>query len=147
MSQGKIEDGQLARTFALAGGARLTLVSVKTGVRFTYRVTCKRNAEGAIDSPHFVALLTGADNNSDYSFLGTIFDSQAYKHGRKSRVSPDAPSAKGFAWAWSFISKGELPPACEVWHEGRCGKCGRALTDPESIKTGLGPVCAEGGGF
>jgi hypothetical protein len=145
MFQGKIQDGQIARTFALAGDARLTLVSEKTGVRFTYRVTCKRDDKGAINSPHFVALLTGADNNSDYSFLGTIFDNTSYRHGRKSRVSPEAPSAKGFAWAWSFLVRGELPPACEVWHEGRCGKCGRALTDPESIKTGLGPVCADGG--
>jgi hypothetical protein len=29
----------------------------------------------------------------------------------------------------------------ELWHEGRCGKCGRALTVPESIESGLGPVC------
>lgn len=145
MSQGKIENGQLARDFALAGNARLTLVSVKTGVRFTFRVACKRDEEGKISSPHFVSLLTGADNNSDYSFLGTIFDQKDYRHGRKSRVAPEAPSAKGWAWAWTFLAKGELPPACEVWHEGRCGRCGRALTDPESIRTGLGPICADAG--
>lgn len=29
-------------------------------------------------------------------------------------------------------------------HEiGRCGICGRTLTDPESIENGIGPVCAE----
>jgi hypothetical protein len=29
----------------------------------------------------------------------------------------------------------------EVWHEGRCGACGRRLTVPESIERGLGPEC------
>lgn len=27
-------------------------------------------------------------------------------------------------------------------HTGVCGKCGRTLTDPESIDAGIGPVCA-----
>lgn len=30
----------------------------------------------------------------------------------------------------------------KVHHEGRCGKCGRRLTVPESIETGLGPECS-----
>jgi rRNA maturation endonuclease Nob1 len=29
----------------------------------------------------------------------------------------------------------------DVYHLGRCGKCGKALTEPESISTGLGPIC------
>ena len=31
----------------------------------------------------------------------------------------------------------------EVWHEGRCGRCNRALTVPESIASGIGPECAK----
>lgn len=31
----------------------------------------------------------------------------------------------------------------EVWHEGRCGRCARRLTVPESILIGIGPECAE----
>jgi hypothetical protein len=26
---------------------------------------------------------------------------------------------------------------------GRCSLCGRVLTDPESVRTGIGPICAE----
>jgi hypothetical protein len=141
MTTAQLTDGQHARQFALAGNARLTLVSVKTGTRFTFRV--QRGKQD--DAPHFVSLLSGSDNESDYVFLGTIFGDSAYRHGRKSRVSADAPSAKGWAWAWAFLARGELPPACEVWHEGRCGRCGRALTVPESIASGLGPECAQKG--
>lgn len=152
--QGKLTDGSRARTFALAGNARLTLVSERTGTRFTYRVRAKDvpAGEGAkqpdtTKTLFFVHLLSGQDNDSAYTFLGTIFpgDPTTYRHGGKSPVSPSAPSAKGFAWAWSFLAKGELPPGCEVWHEGRCGRCGRALTVPSSIETGLGPICADGG--
>lgn len=39
------------------------------------------------------------------------------------------------------IAGGVIPPSLEVWHEGRCGRCGRALTVPESIASGIGPVC------
>src|SRR5262245_36255176 len=30
---------------------------------------------------------------------------------------------------------------CEIHEEERCGCCGRALTDPESIERGIGPEC------
>jgi len=30
------------------------------------------------------------------------------------------------------------------FHEGKCGKCGRKLTTPESIKNGFGPTCLGG---
>jgi len=145
----KLASGPDALKFALAGNARLTLVSVRTGTRFTFRIKAKSVKGGeAVSPPWFVSLLNGRENETDYTFLGTIFeDKVTYRHGRKSTVTPDAPSAKGFAWAWSFIAKAELPPGCEVWHEGRCGRCGRALTVPESIAMGIGPECAEMGGF
>lgn len=143
----QIDNGTTARTFALAGNARMTLVSVKTGTRFTFRIKAKEVAKDqAPNPPWFVSLLTGRDNGSDYTFMGTIFeDGVTYRHGRKSVVTADAASAKGFAWAWSFLAKGELPPECEVWHEDKCGRCGRALTVPESILRGIGPECANGG--
>ncbi len=132
----KFTTAPMALSFVLAGRARFTLVSQKTGTRYTYRITQKDAT-----SPHFVGTMTGSDNESSYTFLGTIFEAKTYRHGRKSRVSPEAGSAKAFTWAWGYLAKGEMPPSCEVWHEGRCGKCGRSLTVPESISTGLGPIC------
>lgn len=34
------------------------------------------------------------------------------------------------------------PTGLEVWHAGRCAKCRRPLTHPDSIARGLGPICA-----
>jgi hypothetical protein len=39
------------------------------------------------------------------------------------------------------LIKNNLPNFIEIWHEGRCGKCGRTLTVPDSIANGLGPEC------
>ena len=133
----QFQTAAIAKDFILAGRARVTLVSLKTGTRFTFRVAQKDET-----SPHFVALLSGPDNESSYTFLGTIFEGTTYRHGRRSSVSESAPSAKAFAWAWSYIVRGEMPPSCEVYHEGRCGRCGRTLTVPSSLDIGLGPECA-----
>lgn len=134
--------GKAIKTFVMAGHARFTLVSLRTGTRFTYEVVA---ADDEADSRMFVRVLTGADNEGDYTYLGTIFDRSRYAHGRRSRIGQDAPSAVAFAWAWPRLCVGVDLMNCEIWHEGRCGRCGRVLTVPESIDSGIGPVCAEKG--
>lgn len=129
--------GSDARAFALAGNAILTLQSRRTGQRFTYRV---RAADGEGLATHFVQLLTGPDNTSDYQYLGYLAGDR-YVHGKKSRVSSRAPSVQAFAWWWARVDHGH--PELEVFHEGRCGKCGRLLTTPESVTRGIGPECAK----
>lgn len=131
----KFQTAAVALQFLLAGRARFTFVSEKTGTRFTFRVT-QRDAQ----SPHFVSVLTGSDNESAYTYLGTIFEGKVFRATQKSTLR-NAPSFKAFEWAWGYLARGEMPPSMELWHEGRCGKCGRALTVPESIESGLGPVC------
>lgn len=120
--------------FALAGNATFTVRNTRTGNRFTYKV------RQCADKPelYFVSLLCGADNTGDYQYLGTVRNGQ-WAHGRKSRVSLDAMSAQAFAWVW--YHRKALPLHVEIWHEGRCGRCGRALTVPESIASGFGPEC------
>jgi Family of unknown function (DUF6011) len=146
MNESQFTSADDVRNFALAGHAILTLRSAASGTRFTYKISvCKDKL-----NLWFVGLLTGSDNTSDYSYLGTIRAGQAtldgqpvYAHGRKSKIGDDAPSAKAFAWAWRHVTeKRTLPAALEVWHEGRCGRCGRLLTVPESVARGIGPDCA-----
>lgn len=126
--------------FMLAGNAHVTFQSRRTGTRFTYKVRAA-HGEGAFRSSgvsHFVSVLTGPDY---YEYLGCLYDSRNYARGRKSIVSTDAPSAVAFAWVWRYLISGRMHPDLAIYHEGRCGKCGRRLTDPTSIETGLGPKC------
>lgn len=141
---GRLTTAQFAREFMLAGKARVTFVSERTGTRFTYRIAAKLvQANKQPTGPWFVALLNGQDNTRDFAFLGTIFDDRTYRHGGKSVIAADAASAKGFAWVWDRLARDEMPAGVEIWHSGTCGRCSRDLTVPESIARGLGPICAD----
>ena len=135
--------------FALAGNARLTLVSEKTGTRFTFRIACPINKDtGEADRGiHFVSLLDGPDNTADFAYVGYIRRGVFFHGGAKARVGREAPSVRAFMWAWQRFVQDSLPDGLEVWHEGRCGRCGRALTVPSSIASGFGPECIHKVGF
>lgn len=136
MMSGMLETPEKVLEFALAGNATFTLKSKISGLHMTYRIR-----KPGDESPHFVALMSGPDNEGSYQYLGTIFSGKVYKHGAKSRISLEAPSEKVFNQFWAAISQNRIPAYLEVWHEGKCGRCGRKLTVPESIATGIGPIC------
>lgn len=127
--------------YVYAGCAIFTLVNKITGVRFTYLITQKTLKDGT-KTPHFVSILMGNDNMQNYYFVGTIFDKKTYVHSKKSNVSQNSPSIKGIQYVVNKLNRLQsLDDSMEVYHIGRCGKCGRALTEPESVATGIGPIC------
>lgn len=125
-----------ALSFMQAGNATFTLRSVQTGVRFTYRA--RESDDGKV---FFIGVLNGPDNETSYAYLGIIRNGM-FRRTEKSRVSEDAMSHKAFAWSYAQLSRGQMPKGLEVWHEARCGRCGKKLTVPESIELGIGPECA-----
>ncbi len=138
-----------ALDFILGGNATVTLVSVRTGTRFTYKI--RAADDGRV---HFVSLLGGPDNEADYRYLGRISGGETFWAGRRTPkpgdVGPEAPSSRAFAWAWTALlghTGREVPAQLEIWHEGRCGRCNRKLTVPASIESGFGPECAGKVGF
>lgn len=134
--QGRFASAADALQFINGGNATVTLQSKKTGARFTYRIRASK--DGAV---HFVSLLNGPDNETAYAYFGYIRRGYFNHGGTKARVSADASSAKAFAWAYRSFAQGVIPDSLEVWHEGRCGRCGRKLTVPSSIASGFGPEC------
>lgn len=136
------------RSFLLAGHAKFTLVSKKTGDRKTFRV--RENEKGEFKA-FFVDLLVGPNNDDDYKYLGYLFPvglpEQLKFTQNKERWGTDAFAAFLWLTAWlngrPGIDDRAFFEQAEFWHAGECGRCGRELTDPESIARGLGPVCAE----
>lgn len=128
------------RQFMFAGNARFTLENKAKGTHLTYRVRSLENKPGV----SFVSVLNGPDNENSYAFIGTIFDGKTYRPSPKSFASPEAPCQKAFSWFFNLLTSGaSLPPALHVHHEGRCGRCGRTLTTPESVTSGFGPDCLQ----
>lgn len=145
--QGRLHTPPTMLAFILAGNARFTLKSTKTETRFTYKVKRAKEIEG-IPTPFFVSLLTGSNNDVDYTFVGTLFprttDDSLYDfvfNKKCHSVKRDAKSIMAFEWFFGKIQADMPPPDLEVWHEGRCGACGRTLTVPSSIEKGIGPEC------
>jgi len=127
------------RDFIFAGKALFTVVNTRTGNRLTFKVTQKTTKEGN-KTPHFVSVMTGTDNLHHYSYIGIIGRGARFRTTRGSRLSDSDMRVKAFSWLWNRADS--LPDFVEVWHHGRCGRCSRVLTMPESIESGLGPICA-----
>lgn len=149
---GTLLPSPLAHVFLLAGKATFTMVSKATGKRFTFKVQrpkadAERTAQygPARRVPYFVSVLNGPSNTSDYAYLGQIWqdaEKLTYEIGRKSRIGADAPSQRAALWLAKALNRPELLDQCTIYHMGACGRCGRALTVPESVASGIGPECA-----
>jgi Family of unknown function (DUF6011) len=130
-------------SFILAGNAYFTIRSVKTGARYTYRVS---KAEDGT-TKYFVSFLVGPDNYSNYKYLGMIENNtfRLTKASLNAGFNRETKPVVAFSWTFEKLKANVEPPNTEIWHAGRCGRCGRKLTVPESIELGLGPECASKG--
>lgn len=143
--RGRLKTLSALKDYISGGNATLTTVSLKTGQRLTLKFKRPKEEGGARDrTPIWVRLLTGPDNESNYTFLGTIWlPDFYYVIGRHSSIGEDAPSQKLTKWLSGILAMNleKSMEQAEFWHEGRCGRCGRTLTVPESIDSGFGPEC------
>lgn len=142
--------------FITGGNATVTIVSKRTGKRYTYKIVAasKIGAATGESNPHifFVSVLTGPDNGSDFHYVGFFHEggpgSKVKLRGGK-KGCPDDVRFRGFDYVLQRCWNGPAPRACdvpedvEIFHEWKCCRCGRKLTTPESIKDGIGPECAK----
>lgn len=127
-------DPKELREFLTAGNAKVSVRSEKTLRHYTYKI--RKSNDG---KAWFVHRLGGG---SQYHYLGTIRSDNHFTHTHKSvRYDWIIESYTAFAWLWKYIAQGIMPTNVTVWHEGRCGACGKELTDPSSIRAGYGPDC------
>lgn len=136
MTARAITDPATALRFMLAGKATFTVRSAKTGDHLTYQVRNWKKAR--MGTLHFVSVRSG----DDFACVGVISNEASFDRGRRPDLPADDPRVRGFGYVFEHLKyQKQMPPRCEVWHEGQCGRCGRALTDPESIERGIGPEC------
>ena len=160
--KGQLTTWEAVRTFLFAGNARFTLRSLKTGMRYTYRVNVNKkdlkDPTKKDDPAYFVSLLRGADNERDYKYIGVMHGTR-FSITTASRLPRTSPSVQALIWFLDAMEQQKdiladrlsaldggtssgVVAKIEFWHEGRCACCGRVLTVPESIASGWGPECA-----
>lgn len=133
----------IGRLFITAGDAIFTVASPDR--HFTYRVTKREpDPNSRYTTPaYFVSLLTGSDNENDYTYMGMLEASSGRVYLTKaSKYNAQSTPFKVVNWGLGLVWRGRpAPDGYSIHHEGRCGRCGRTLTHPESIVTGFGPDC------
>lgn len=140
--RGQLTSIEDIKNFVLAGNATITVRSGSTGARFTYKIRTPKETQNR-PPIWFVSLLNGSDNENNYEYFGNIRGNGSFDHGRRARIGNDAPAARAFNWFWNMIqaNRSDVLEQADIWHEGRCGRCGRKLTVPESVESGFGPEC------
>jgi len=145
----------IGKDFILAGKAIFTLtVSHEFAVKhdckdhYTFRVVRKAASEKWPEA-YFVNVLMGPDNTRSYAPLGKLDPQTGLVSITKNSKFNDSSwpvkmVRRIFACVWELDgSKPEniTVAGFELNHAGRCGRCGRLLTTPTSIKIGLGSIC------
>lgn len=131
------------KKFFTAGRAVFTIETPDRG-HFTYKIT-KNKPKQDKSVVYFVALLTGPDNTQDYTYLGIMTEDGAVRLTAKSKYSEDTYAVRLLRRTLNVVFADQIHLMTEkgfnLHHEGKCGRCGRALTVPESILSGIGPEC------
>jgi hypothetical protein len=130
-------------TLFFAGRAVLTFENVETSTHMTVKVSQardKRDRKKLLPLFHVNVKLLG-DRLQSYAYAGTIAtDTNDWMPSRKFGTSEQV--RKVFAWLQTVTANPEvIRGKVNLFHEGRCCKCGLPLTHPESISTAIGPKC------
>ena len=123
---------EMGLKFIFGGKSFVTFLNTNTSNRFTYKVVKHKT-----DDIYFINVLTSPDT---YTFVGTYRNGK-FKHSPKARISAEAQSVKVFQFVIDKLVTNTLSNLIEIYHDGRCGKCGRKLTTPNSVQNGFGPEC------
>jgi len=128
--------------FVTAGKAIFTIQNPK-GERYTFKVTRKESKYGP-GNVFFLSLMTGPDNESSYTYMGLLNpETGEIRVTQKGAWQDGSTEVKVARWSLGLLwGNGTLPEGYGLHHAGRCGRCGKTLTVPESIETGFGPECA-----
>lgn len=143
----------ISKDFVSAGKATFTLevpeaYAAQNGIKrhYTFKVNFKKGDKGFNDT-YFVKLMTGMDNQSSYSYLGILNpETGIVRTTAKSCMSGEALPVRllnrTLALVWGGNTEALTAAGFNACHAGKCGRCGRKLTNPESLATGIGPECA-----
>ena len=137
----------ITKKFIFAGHA-MFIVQSATGESVTLKIQQAKKPftarNGAVYPPAF--FLRARHNKGEEALIGRVDDS-TYKITPTKNPNfppPDDRIIQIAEWAIRTACNEEaIPEGYHIAHVGKCGACGRPLTDPTSIASGIGPECAK----
>lgn len=143
----------VTKQFVLAGKAHFTVEldadflarNKHLKAHYTYRVSLKP-ASGKYKDKWFVSYLTGPDNTRSYSYMGVVDPELGeVRLTDKSKVNEKSFVFRLINRVLDLVWKDDIKPLVDqgfhLHHEGKCCRCARKLTTPDSILRGIGPEC------
>lgn len=139
---------ELTGHFFFGGRAIFTIENTITQERRTYKI---RRGEFMGRIYYNVFFLNGPDNTRSYAYIGKINPNTGeITFTDKSKIKDEVnPTLKGIRYLMTTLFSSRLDrfmridDCLEIHHSGHCGCCGRLLTVPSSVKSGVGPECAK----
>lgn len=116
-------------------GASFVIKSLGTSKEYTYTITRSKFND------KWYTHINVEMEYMNFKRIGTYFNGKIYNK----KVAINTPSAIAIAWVLRNVEQGNfklLDENVEITHTGSCLRCGRPLTDSDSIGRGLGPTCA-----
>jgi hypothetical protein len=119
----------------LTHNGTITAKNRERGTHRTFQVRKQHKDANFMPGERLVGLLTGPNNNADFRSFGFV-DRDRVVLWKKHLDDPF------FKWTAAFLLDPQAyADKVELLIEGRCRRCNRKLTTPESIESGIGPVC------
>lgn len=125
------------KNFILAGDAYFTVQNKSSDNHLTYAI--KKSKKNDV---WFVNICYAY---GEYVYIGIIckfFNGFKFHKSKQILDDTESISIKVIEYIIRFILNNYNPhPDLVFYHHGKCCRCGRTLTTPESIKKGIGPFC------
>lgn len=127
--------------FFLAGEAIITVINKETNNQFTYKVSKQQDNNNPDKFIWFVSVNSGY---MEFQYIGLLFEKEhnMFDFRVSKRIINDLISVKSFDYLLSnYINNHKPHKNLHFYHIGKCCRCGRELTDSQSIILGIGPSC------
>lgn len=121
------------QTHVFGGRAHLSIVSKKTNAHFTYRI---------VQFKYQFLYAVWVRVNTKYMYLGTWNNKERkFIWNANKGIPREWKRYKAFLWVMGFVFNNIMPSDVFIYRDERCRACGKRLTNPQSIKFGIGPEC------
>ena len=136
----------MALQFMYGGNSEFIIENIISKNRFFYKITKSTDNENVffvnVEKPY--EDISIQHNKKHIVYAGYIIKSKngyIFKRGRKGKAdSVDLP-IKALMYTTDCLFNKKINKCILIKHIGKCGICGRRLTDDESVKRGFGAWC------
>lgn len=136
--------GQEVVKFLLAGNCSTRITNTITMNSFDYDIKAPdlQSLEKPGNKLYYLKTKYATDNFMCYAgclIVNSDFTNFTFTPGKKGVLKENDIRVKSLLWVLRNADR--IPQSVQIEHFGKCSRCGKKLTDAESIERGLGPTC------